>query len=118
MALTLQDIKNKLLVDSVLLTVAIILPLISSLYTLIPETETETQESWFQRSGSILVILGAYVEYKLISMGDYFDLYDGKYSVPFDMPEPYRLSYKYLSRIALAVIITGTLIWGYGDLLL
>jgi len=91
------------------------LPISAAFCPLIPESET--QANWFQRSGSIMVILGVFVEFKLLSIDGHFDLYNIKYEIPFDLPKSYRFTYKFLLRSALVVVILGTLIWGYGDLL-
>jgi len=54
----------------------------------------EAQEIWFQRSGSLLVVLSIFIE-----------VYGGRLTAH---------TVKYSTRISL---VLGTLVWGYGDLI-
>jgi hypothetical protein len=78
----------------------------------------ENLEAWFQRAGSITVVFGLFAEVrvsriKLLSSAD---------SIPF-LYGPIYLKRKYASkanwagRVSFLVVIIGTVIWGYGDLL-
>tara|TARA_R100000501_G_C2547623_1_gene63670 strand:- start:9 stop:284 length:276 start_codon:yes stop_codon:yes gene_type:complete len=76
----------------------------------------ESQGTWFQRSGAVVVLLGVWVEFKLFPLSTYFD--KSAYAVPVKLPTSYHLAYKYLSTTTIFLVITGTIIWGYGDLFL
>jgi len=76
----------------------------------------ETQPMWFQRSGSLVVVIAVWVEFKLFSLRGYFD--KSAYSAPLELPKSFHLVYKTISTTAVFTAIVGTFIWGYGDLLL
>ena len=66
----------------------------------------EQQMFWLQRSGSIITILGAWIAFhesresmKLVDSNLYIET---------------KLPYRYLS---LSMIVVGTVLWGYGDIL-
>jgi len=65
-----------------------------------------------------MIILGAFIEFRLLVLDGNFDIHDKKHSIPFDLPKNYETAYKFLLRLAIVVIIVGTLIWGYGDFFL
>lgn len=68
---------------------------------------TKFHGHWTQRAGSIITVLGAYVAYR-----------DAKQSVKFieqDLYMNFKLPYRFIS---VAMVVGGTVIWGYADLLL
>lgn len=78
----------------------------------------ETLASWFQRSGSITVILALWVEFLLIRIQKYHVL-TGDLIV--DEPEPeHKLIPLYTTILYAAGLfaIVGTVIWGYGDIMM
>jgi len=77
----------------------------------------ETPATWFQRSGSLMVVLAAIAEYKLITMYDYFDLFNTKCTVPVDLPKMYNSMYLLVTKFSATAMILGTIIWGYGDVI-
>ena len=77
----------------------------------------ETNSSWFQRSGSLMVIIVAYAEFILFKTYDYISPSNAAYAIPFDVPMWYRRFYNITSGIAHTLLVVGTVIWGYGDLL-
>lgn len=76
--------------------------------------------NWFARSGAIVVLIAVVVEYR-ISSHIYEDIQRAQFqqskidlSVPLKgKPAPQR---KTLSMAAGALVVLGTSIWGYGDL--
>ncbi len=109
----LHIVKIKLWKYGLLSVAAFLPPFITVYYPLMPEGETTA--SWFQRSGSLMVIIAIWTEYKLFSMNDYFDLHDTRYVVPIDLPKTYKQIYTLITIIAALAMVFGTLIWGYGD---
>lgn len=111
-----HTLKKKLFSSLFLVVIAAALPFLSwCLADWAPEKETAS--SWFQRSGSLVVILAAYAEYILFMTYDYISPSNAAYVVPFDVPTWYKHFYNIISRIALTLLVVGTVIWGYGDLL-
>lgn len=80
---------------------------------------SETLDTWFQRSGSAMVVLALLAEMRAYQMFDVFKpegLVDGaKYSAA---KEKYLAQVKACNVFAFALIAIGTVIWGYGDLLI
>lgn len=72
---------------------------------------------WFERSGSIVALLAAIVEYRQFSRGE-----NEKSSIPLSemrinqtLPGTQSKSDKVISRIGLIILCLGTVIWGYGS---
>ena len=77
--------------------------------------------SWFSRSGSIVVLLAAVVEFK-ISSHIYEDFQRAQYQQTIiNLPVPLKAkptkSRKNLSIATHSLLVFGTIIWGYGDLI-
>ena len=89
-------------------------PIISLYYPVMPQGETLS--SWFQRSGSLMVIISIIAEFKLFTLNDYFDIHDTRVFGPVDLPKTYKPIYILITLLAVTGMIFGTLIWGYGDL--
>ncbi len=68
--------------------------------------ETETYASWFQRSGSVLVIFSILSQLSLLKA----------HRKPVVNVDIYRKFYNPLSLLTVLLAIIGTAIWGYGDL--
>lgn len=109
----LRVVKIKLWRYGILSIAAFIPPIFSYYCPVMPEGETLS--SWFHRSGSIMVIIAIWAEYKLFSLNDYFDLHNIRVYGPIDTPKIYKSMYVLVSTIAAIGMISGTLIWGYGD---
>lgn len=82
-----------------------------------PFIGTDTQELWFQRSGSLMVITGVFIEYKLLSIDGHLRITGTVWDLPFITPDLYKKMYKIISSTAAFAVFGGTLIWGYGDIL-
>ena len=111
---TIKTIKAKLWRYGLLCFFAIVLPFVSFFCPFMPTTET--QASWFQRSGSIMVVMTIWVQFKLFAIAGYLDPSDTAYVVPFDTPKVYSTMHNIISLTTTVVMILGTLIWGYGDI--
>ena len=73
---------------------------------------------WFQRSGSVVVLLGVLiVARRIIRLGDNHQ--DEDWNLPDDSPEGKRVLLDQRSEYIIGPIIAviGTIVWGYGDLL-
>jgi hypothetical protein len=77
--------------------------------------------NWFARSGSIVVLLAAFVEFK-ISSHIYDDIQRAQFmQTKIEMPVPFKAKpTKAKRKVSLAahiLLVIGTVIWGYGDLI-
>jgi hypothetical protein len=73
---------------------------------------------WFQRSGSIVVILAVGLEYNLLKLQSNVTISGMLKTVEKHQIKNYTPLYKGLQLIAAVLAIVGTLIWGYGDLVI
>ncbi len=112
----LNSIKRKLFFSLFLLILAILVPVLN-LCSPAWAPLTETNASWFQRSGSAVVIIAAFAEYLLFKTYDYISPSEAALFVPFDTPKWYKKIYNIASGVAHIVLIVGTVIWGYGDVI-
>lgn len=111
---TPKSIKIKLWRYGVASSLAFLLPIVAWSGILMPEQEA--QASWIQRSGSVMVVWGILVEFRLLSIEGYINPSGATYVVPFDLLESYKISYRLISMLTISVMVFGTIIWGYGDI--
>ena len=71
---------------------------------------------WFQRSGSIVVVITIWVQNKLSSIFTFFD--KDAYIAPIEIPTYLSAYYDWSNYGNLFLMIFGTIIWGYGDILI
>lgn len=109
----IKSIKTMLVRCGVFLFFALAFSLYAALCPLLPVSET--QSTWFQRSGAVVVVLTVWVQFELQSVKIYFD--KDAYSVPFLLPKNYWSSYSFVSISNVIAMVLGTVIWGYGDIL-
>ena len=111
---TKESLRSVLVQCGLLLLVALTVSACAALCPLLPASET--QFSWFQRSGSVVVVLTVWVQFKLLSVQTYFD--KNAYCVPLELSKIYQDWYLIISTINVFAMVLGTVIWGYGDILL
>jgi len=69
----------------------------------------EAPDSWFQRSGALIVVLGVICESKHVQM-----VLSKNVGA---MGDTYKFKHKFINHAGFLIALTGTVIWGYGDLL-
>lgn len=109
-----QDAKFNRGVVCIFLLVAILIPILSLFGVLKPATES--LGIWFQRSGSLIVLFGSIAEYFSIQMHNVFSPTLLANEPLFNTRAIYCLQAKKLMAISALFILTGTVVWGYGDL--
>lgn len=98
----------------VLALIAVLTPIVALFFN----PSGDSMGVWFQRSGSITVVFGLLAEIrasriKLLSSADSRPFLYG----PIYLKRKYSSKAKWADRGSLLVVILGTVIWGYGDLL-
>jgi hypothetical protein len=78
-------------------------------------------QNLFSRSGAMMVLFSMIAEYNLLAVRDNYhneklQLLSKGEKINFKKIHP-KKSHQYLETIAHITVITGTIIWGYGDLL-
>jgi hypothetical protein len=109
-------VKRALIFGVVSVVVGVMLPILTIVLPWRPEGEPV--ESWFQRSGSVMVIVAVWAEVKL--SGIYSALNPtGWITEDGDvLRNEYGSYYKWIVGLVAVVAVVGTLIWGYGDLII
>jgi hypothetical protein len=110
----LASIKGKLFFSIGLLLVAFAIPFLC-LGMPAWALAYETNSTWFQRSGSLVVLFAALSEFLLLKTYDYISPSEAAYVVPFDTPKWYKTLYNVIAVAGVFLLVAGTLIWGYGD---
>lgn len=110
-------IRNKLVSAIALVSVTFTFSFITFLF---PSTNptTDPHDIWFQRSGSFMVVASIWAEFILIRTGGYLDPHNEKYMVFTDMPPYLNHLHRQLSKAVIFLALYGTLVWGYGDLII
>jgi hypothetical protein len=112
-----QDSKTKVEMEifkSIIIYIIIILLLLLSFYTSILKPDTELSDIWFQRSGSIGTILGAYMQYKITNL--LIDIRGTVFAESWVFYNKYQSSLNAISWAYFLLISISTMIWGYGDI--
>ena len=94
--------------------ISIIAPLLSLFDFLRPVSETFA--TWFQRSGSIMVVLAFISEMRSYQMFDVFKPAGFVSTTYAETEKKYSSQVTVCNIIAFILIAIGTLIWGYGDI--
>ncbi len=77
--------------------------------------------SWFSRAGSVLVIFSVIVEYRIVMNRSMQNTYaPGIQKTIIDLPSGQHLTggEKVVKHITHLSLLFGTLVWGYGDLII
>ncbi|MFT6655290.1 MAG: hypothetical protein ACJAWI_002063 [Marinomonas primoryensis] len=80
------------------------------------QPEGEALATWFQRSGSILVVITVFCEFKLLKISSSVDPGESTITYGHNVGDLQLKCYRFLSSSVLFLAIVGTLIWGYGDI--
>jgi hypothetical protein len=84
--------------------------------------QDESTALWFQRSGSLTVLFAAWAEYLLFVIGDRISPMSDGGTTYQDLANEgvlktkYRKTLSVINFVSITLLITGTIIWGYGDL--
>ncbi|RLA80878.1 MAG: hypothetical protein DRG78_10110 [Epsilonproteobacteria bacterium] len=112
-------IKEKIIKKEILKwLILVILALLAPIVMLIIDIEVDMIASWFQRSGSIMVVLALLSDIsattidRLIIARDHSFLYCNMY-----IEQEYKYTLNFIKYLSYFIVTIGTLIWGYGDLL-
>ena len=98
--------------EMVLLVAAYAIPLLFCYYSYLTD-----EGHWFSRSGSLMVILGAFLEYRNFGIQQYLREKRDETWKPDPKIVEHLRSRKPFDILVLASLVLGTAIWGYGDLL-
>ena len=83
--------------------------------------EAEPIATWFSRSGSIVTVCAIFMEFLIINIQEFIKTAykdeDEKKSHYFKPEHVIHLSLKVASYASLILVVIGTLVWGYGDVI-
>lgn len=76
---------------------------------------SEPSDTWFSRCGAVMTVLGIFSQ---ITASDLAEMIrGGTFSESHSMYRRYRIPQRVIFILAVALVVAGTVIWGYGDLL-
>ncbi|KIF46823.1 hypothetical protein [Vibrio owensii] len=75
---------------------------------------SDKPEIWFQRSGSIIVVVALFLEYLVQKRLEAFS--NGEVP-PWEAGRLYKAFYQKLAVVCVIYGLLGTMVWGYGDLI-
>jgi len=108
--------KKQLLFCIPLFILAITIPIAA--YFGFAKPEPDSTDVWFQRSGSLTVLLSVWAEYNLMKVNNLLQIsYSTWGGANIQIETKYKNLHMKANYIAIVLAITGTFIWGYGDLL-
>lgn len=110
-----QKVKRHLLLCLPLIFLAIAVPALAAHGVF--KVDEESLQSWFQRSGSLCVLFAVLTEYTLFQVHGL--LYPtGLITEDGDiLKKKYGIYFRSLTKTSHLTVLTGTFIWGFGDLL-
>jgi len=110
------EVKDSYRIDILLVFLAFIFPIISLIADL-SCSQWQQEFFWFQRSGSLTVLMAVSLEYRQHALTK-SDQVSSLFGEPLFKAAPEMNGVrKKFHRLALGLSIIGTLIWGYGDVL-
>lgn len=111
-----SNVKSNLFYSGLLIIIGVLAPILSLTVDYRPDGENFS--TWFQRSGSVLVLFTVFAELNLTSL--YSTILPGNHTIvdPGTYTEKYKNIYIVLTYLAALLAIAGTIIWGYGDLII
>jgi hypothetical protein len=99
---------------SLLMASAIMLPVL----LLILKPDQYLFNTWFQRSGSVIVVISLLSEIKLISLQQIIPSEKHNYLIMNEyLKNKYKNPLNFASYATYSFVAIGTMIWGYGDIL-
>jgi NADH:ubiquinone oxidoreductase subunit 6 (subunit J) len=107
-------IDRKFLFASLLLIGALTVPVLTYFSVFIPSIDKP--EIWFQRSGSVSVLLVIIAEYILGFIGIHVNAVGLIVKEQEEIIKKYKKIHTIAKYIGLVLAVIGTFIWGYGDL--
>ena len=111
---TSSKIKRHLTISSILLIPAIMYPYIAWYSVFMPDGENSGV--WFQRSGSVTVVLAVSIEFFLLRVESNINPTNDTPSQVWELGEKYRFWFNAAQVSAITMAVIGTIIWGYGDI--
>ncbi len=110
-----NKMKRNIWFSLIVITISLLIPILA--WNSVLKPESEFVNIWFQRSGSLMTIFALIADVLIVNIHQL--LYPSGYvDVDFDeFKKKYYPVYIVLTVIAVALTISGTLVWGYGDLI-
>jgi hypothetical protein len=92
---------------------AVILPLFSTLGIFKPQAEPLGQ--WFARSGAMMTVIAVFAQFKAASIAT---MIQGRaFGESWEFYRKYKRRQAFAAGLSLVLVVLGTIVWGYGDLL-
>ncbi len=109
------NIRKELLQSLPLLILIILIPLLAANSCMKPVNEDAS--TWFQRSGSLMIVFAIWIEFKLFKVADDIFLNGIVTDQQSELAEKYRCKFEIMKYLAVIGALFGSVIWGYGDII-
>lgn len=112
-----MEITTKLKIELGLISLLCIVAVAAIPLSLLPSLRpsSETLPVWFQRSGSITSLFAVYAQYRVSNFAQ--KIQGGTFAESWWLYDLFKNHHALVSWIATFTGVLGSLIWGYGDLL-
>lgn len=111
-----KTIKTAFGISFALIVMAILSPIVA--LNLYPGSEVDSFDIWFQRSGSLVVLFALWSEYTISRVDSHVNLNGIVTSDMSELSAKYKTIFFIIKFFGIILAISGTAIWGYGDLLI
>lgn len=108
-----KRIRRAFLQVSVLCLCAVIPPLLSMLGSFRPQAESPGQ--WFERSGAVMTVFAVFAHFKADTIATM--IAGGTLGESWEAYHKYKRHQAVVAGLSLVLMVIGTVVWGYGDLL-
>ena len=108
-----RRIRRAIVWSLVLCVCAVIPPLFSMLGSLKPQAEPLGQ--WFQRSGALMTVIAVFAQFKAGSIATM--IAGTTFAESWEAYHKYKRHQAVVAGLSLVLVVIGTIVWGYGDLL-
>jgi hypothetical protein len=92
---------------------AVIPPLLSLVGMFRPQAEPPGQ--WFERSGAVMTVFAVFAQFKANSIAAM--IAGGTFGESWELYHKYKRHQAVAAALSLVLVVLGTVVWGYGDLL-
>jgi hypothetical protein len=92
---------------------AVIPPLLSLAGMFRPPAEPPGQ--WFERSGAVMTVFAVFAQFKANSIATM--IAGGTFGESWEAYRKYKGTLAWVAGLSLVLVVLGTVVWGYGDLL-
>jgi hypothetical protein len=89
--------------------------LLPPLLSLLIRPQAEPPGQWFERSGAVMTVFAVLAQFKAVNIATMIE--GGMFEESREAYRKYKGYQAFASGLSLVLVVIGTVVWGYGDLL-